>query len=131
MVDTGIINNQSYDLPKKTVKVMEDMEKVAKIDEAKGMSIRDKFRTMFEFISGLVGKENAKEILGSDNLEEVDLCDVTLTFKKIMDAYDKPLVEYQEQQMEERLRTIPMDKVAGITGALDSIAKSNLINYRR
>ena len=40
---TVIINNQSYDLPKKTIKIMEDMEKVSKIDSVKGLGIRDKF----------------------------------------------------------------------------------------
>ena len=96
---TVIINNQSYDLPKKTIKIMEDMEKVSKIDSVKGLGIRDKFKTMFDFIERLVGAENAKEILGSDKLDEVDLCDVTLTFKKIIDAYDRPLIEYQSRHI--------------------------------
>ena len=123
---TVIINNQSYDLPKKTIKIMEDMEKVSKIDSVKGLGIRDKFKTMFDFIESLVGAENAKEILGSDKLDEVDLCDVTLTFKKSIDAYDKPLEEYQTQQMEDQMRRIPVEQMAGITHALDSIARSGI-----
>lgn len=81
---------------------------------------------MFDFIESLVGAENAKEILGSDKLDEVDLCDVTLTFKKIIDAYDKPLEEYQTQQMEDQMRRIPVEQMAGITHALDSIARSGI-----
>ena len=128
---TVIINNQSYDLPKKTIKIMEDMEKVSKIDSVKGLGIRDKFKTMFDFIESLVGTENAKEILGSDKLDEVDLCDVTLTFKKIIDAYDRPLIEYQSQQIEDKLRQLPMDKVSNITGALNDLASSNLVNFHK
>lgn len=128
---TVIINNQSYDLPKKTIKIMEDMEKVSKIDSVKGLGIRDKFKTMFDFIESLVGAENAKEILGSDKLDEVDLCDVTLTFKKIIDAYDRPLIEYQSQQIEDKLRQLPMDQVSNITGALNDLASSNLVNFHK
>ena len=128
---TVIINNQSYDLPKKTIKIMEDMEKISKIDSVKGLGIRDKFKTMFDFIESLVGAEHAKEILGSDKLDEVDLCDVTLTFKKIIDAYDRPLIEYQSQQIEDKLRQLPMDKVSNITGALNDLASSNLVNFHQ
>lgn len=128
---TVIINNQSYDLPKKTIKIMEDMEKISKIDSVKGLGIRDKFKTMFDFIERLVGAENAKEILGSDKLDEVDLCDVTLTFKKIIDAYDRPLIEYQSQQIEDKLRQLPMDKVSNITGALNDLASSNLVKFHQ
>ncbi len=124
---TVIIKDRSYDLPDKTLKVVEDMDAVVRIDEKRGMSIRDKYKRLYEFIVGLVGPENAKEILGSDNIEEVDLCEVTLTVKKILDAYEQPLLDYQTQQMEEQLRRVPMEKMAGITQAIDSIAHSSIV----
>ena len=43
MVYTVIINDRSYDLPSKTLKVVEEMERVSKIDEQKGLSIREKY----------------------------------------------------------------------------------------
>ena len=131
MVYTVIINDRSYDLPSKTLKVVEEMERVSKIDEQKGLSIREKYKKLYGFIVGLVGTENANEILGSDNIDEVDLCEVTLTFKKIMDAYDKPLEEYQSQQIEDKLRQLPMDQVSNITGALNDLASSNLVNFHQ
>lgn len=108
---TVIINGQSYDLPKKTMKVVEEMDKVAKIDSVKGLSIRDKFKALYDFIVSLVGKDNAKEILGSEKLDEVDLSEVTLTFKKIMDAYDKPIDDYSSAQSFRKLDSIPIDKI--------------------
>lgn len=124
---TVIIKDRSYDLPDKTLKVVEDMDAVVRIDEKRGMSIRDKYKRLYEFIVGLVGPENAKEILGSDHIEEVDLCEVTLTVKKILDAYEQPLLDYQTQQMEEQLRRVPMEKMAGITQVIDSIAHSSIV----
>lgn len=119
---TVIINGQSYDLPKKTVKVVEEMDKVATIDSVKGIGIRDKFKKLYDFIVSLVGKENATEILGSDKLDEVDLSEVTLTFKKIMDAYDKPLTDYQADKAREKFSNLPIDQIANLAGAVDTMA---------
>lgn len=121
MVYTVIINGQSYDLPKKTMKVVEEMDKVAQIDSVKGLSIRDKFKALYDFTCHTVGKENAKEILGSDNLDDVDLSDVTLTFKKIMDAYDKPLDDYNASKSFEKINSIPLDKIISLANVANTM----------
>ena len=40
MVYTIIANNKSFDLPKKTVSVMEELDRVLKVDSNKGLSLR-------------------------------------------------------------------------------------------
>jgi hypothetical protein len=120
---TVIINGQSYDLPKKTMKVVEEMDKVAQIDTVKGISIRDKFKALFDFISNLVGKENAKAILGSDKLDEVDLSEVTLTFAKIKDAYDKPLEDYNTDKSFQKLNSIPTDKIVQLANVAKQMSQ--------
>lgn len=134
---TVIIKDRSYDLPDKTLKVIEEMDTVVRVDEKRGNEHQRQVQEIgMIFIVGLVGTENAKEILGSDNIEEVDLCEVTLTVKKILDAYEQPLLDYQTQQMEEQLRRVPIEKMAGITRSIDSIAhssiaKGNVSQFRR
>jgi hypothetical protein len=118
---TVIINSRSYDLPKKTMKVVEEMDRVAQIDSVSGIGIREKFKALFDFISGIVGKDNAKEILGSDKLDEVDLSEVTLAFKEIMDAYEKPLEEYNAKRSLESLERIPIDKIVSLANVADKI----------
>jgi hypothetical protein len=120
---TVIVNGQSYDLPKKTVKVVEEMDKVAQIDNVKGLGIRDKFKALFDFISNLVGKENAKEILGSDKLDEVDLSEVTLAFAKIKDAYDKPLEDYNTDKSFQKLNSIPTDKIVQLASVANQMSQ--------
>jgi hypothetical protein len=120
---TVIINGQSYDLPKKTMKVVEEMDKVAQIDNVKGIGIRDKFKALFDFISNLVGKENAKEILGSDKLDEVDLSEVTLAFAKIKDAYDKPLEDYNTDKSFQKLNSIPTDKIVQLASVANQMSQ--------
>ena len=120
---TVIVNGQSYDLPKKTMKVVEEMDKVAQIDNVKGLGIRDKFKALFDFIGGLVGKEAAKEILGSDKLDEVDLSEVTLTFAKIKDAYDKPLEDYNTDKSFQKLNSIPTDKIVQLANVANQMSQ--------
>jgi len=120
---TVIINGQSYDLPKKTMKVVEEMDKVAQIDNVKGIGIRDKFKALFDFIGGLVGKETAKEILGSDKLDDVDLSEVTLTFVKIKDAYDKPLEDYNTDKSFQKLNSIPTDKIVQLANVANQMSQ--------
>ncbi len=120
---TVIVNGQSYDLPKKTMKVVEEMDKVAQIDNVKGIGIRDKFKALFDFIGGLVGKETAKEILGSDKLDDVDLSEVTLTFVKIKDAYDKPLEDYNTDKSFHKLNSIPTDKIVQLANVANQMSQ--------
>ena len=120
---TVIVNGQSYDLPKKTMKVVEEMDKVAQIDNVKGIGIRDKFKALFDFIGGLVGKDAAKEILGSDKLDEVDLSEVTLTFAKIKDAYDKPLEDYNTDKSFQKLNSIPTDKIVQLANVANQMSQ--------
>ena len=118
---TIIIDGRSYDLPKKTVSVMEKMDDVMKVDSVKGYSVRQKFEKIHGFIKDIVGADNAKEILGSDNISEIDLSEVTLTAKKIIDAYDKPITDYDSEKCLRKMDGIPVDKIVSIAKAADTI----------
>ena len=102
---------QSYDLPNKTLKVVEKIEELMKADTNKNLSIREKYKKLHSFVVDMLGKENAKEILGADKLEEMDLSVLTITCRKIVDAYDKPIEEYNNGKMQRAFEEIPLDKV--------------------
>ena len=112
MVYIIIVNGRSYELPKKTVAVMEDLDQALTIDSNRNLSLREKYMHLHEFVKRTIGEEKAKECLGSDNLDDIDLSDLAITVRKIHDAYDKPVSEYQTAKMRERFGSIPMDKIA-------------------
>lgn len=119
---TIIVNGKSYDLPPKTMRVMEELETVSEIDNAKGLSIREKFQKVYDFITGLVGLENAREILGSDDVDQVDLSDVSITFLKIVEAYDKPVSDFKTAQVKSQARgldAVSIDKVIALAKAAE------------
>lgn len=119
---TIIINGRSYDLPKKTLAVVEKLDEALKVDSVKGYSLRQKFEKLHTFVKGLVGEENAKEIFGSDNLSEIDLSEITLTVKMIMDAYEKPINDYDMEKRTASLNNLPIDKIVSISKAAQSVA---------
>ena len=102
---------QSYDLPGKTLKVVEKIEELMKADTNKNLSIREKYKKLHSFVIDMLGKENAKEILGGDKLDDLDLSVLTITCRKIVDAYEKPIEEYSNGKIQQTLEDIPLDKV--------------------
>ena len=124
MVYTIIVGNRSYDLPKKTLEVTEQMEKVIETDKAVGIGIREKFNTVFSYENDVLGSDAVKEILGSDNLDEVDLSEVTILFNKIHDAYNKPITDYKLSKSRESLNALPIDKVVELAKAANELPQN-------
>lgn len=107
---TFIYNGKSYELPKKTIEVAERLEYCAGLDDT-DMSIREKFKYFYETIEILTGKENAEEILGSENIEEVDLSEVSIVMQKIMGAYSKPITQSEIRELHDLLNEMPISKL--------------------
>lgn len=104
-------NGSEYTLPRKTLKVMEKLEEVIKID-SKPIGIKEKFKKVYGFLTDLLGAEATKQILGADKLEEVDLGELTLVIKMIMDAYDKPITDYDVNKATDLLDALPIEKIS-------------------
>jgi len=120
---TIIIKGHSYELPQKTIAVVEELEEITNIDSIKGLSIKDKFKRLFQFIEKCVGTDNAVEILGSKRVEEVDLSDVSITVRKIIEAYAAPLREYEADLQRRQIEELPIDKIMELAKTAKAIYK--------
>lgn len=118
---TVIINERSYDLPKKTVAVMEQLDYILKIDNCR-IKARQKFERMHAFVKDMIGEENAKEAFESDNLEEIDMSELTLAILKINDAYNQPLTDYKVEKMRVAMSSMQTDKIAALANSASTIA---------
>lgn len=114
-----VVNRKSYTLPAKNLRLVEEMERVSRIDSVRGMSTRDKFEEILTFIVNTLGEDNAKEVFGSVSVEEVDLSEVTVTFRMIVDAYNKPITDYNTKKSNEVLSSISSDKIEKVTKLMD------------
>lgn len=115
-----IVNDKNYELPKKTLKVTEKLDDVLKVDSQVNLSVKQKFEKLHNFVKELVGEENAEEMLGSSKLADIDLSELSLIVLKINDAYEKPLADYKQEAMAEKMESIPMDKIISMTKAMQS-----------
>lgn len=118
-----IVNSKgrSFDLPKKTVSVMEDLDQAITIDNNRNLSLREKYSHLHEFVKRTLGEEKAKECLGSDNLDEIDLSELAITVRKIHDSYDKPIADYATAKMREKLASVPMEKITPMVAAAKEV----------
>lgn len=119
---TVIFNRKSYDLPKKTMAIWEDLDSIFKLD-ATNLPNREKYKKMIEFIAKLVGQEAIEEIFGTEDLDEMDLNDIALAIFKVRDAYENPLANYQTEKNSESLRQIPLDKLQSLSKLMDTASK--------
>ena len=128
MVHTVILNGRSYDLPKKNINVATKLDEVLKVDFIKGLSVRQKFEKLHVFSKDILGKENTNEILGTDNLEEIDLSELTIVVRKIVDAYEKPISDYQAERNREQLSRLPLQQLESITKVVDVASNMEKLN---
>lgn len=118
MIYTVIVDGRSYDLPKKTLAVMQSIEDVTAANKST-MPIREKAKKNLAFITGLIGSENAEAALGTLMIEDIDMTELSLMLQKIIDAYNKPLEEYTTNAQLEKINQLPLDKL----GKLSELAK--------
>ena len=116
-VYTIIVRNRSYELPNKTLDVMEDLDQALRIDENKALSLREKYAHLHEFVKRILGEEDAKEALGAEDLNKIDLSELSITVRKISDSYDKPIIEYQLGKAREKIGALPLDKMTSLMSA--------------
>lgn len=119
MVYTVIASNgQSYDLPAKTLAVKEKLDKALNVDSEKGLSLKQKYQKIFDFVKDLVGADNLKEIFGSTNINDIDLGELELMVLKISDSYNNSITEYQNERLRSAFDSIPADKIDALTNAM-------------
>lgn len=123
MIYTVIIDDRSYDLPKKTLAVTEMLDKAADVDKLK-ISTRDKYKRVLDCIVAILGQENTAEALGSTDLNELDLTDITLAFRKIVDAYNKPVQDYVNASGFGALSSFPIEELTKLATAATQVVNA-------
>lgn len=123
-------NGQSYDLPAKTIAVMDSLNNILKIDQT-DLGLKQKYQKILEFAVNVLGDEAVKEILGSDKVNEIDVGELELIILKIKAAYDKPIEEYRTEQLENSLEGIPTEKLVALTKAVNTINSTNVTAIKK
>lgn len=120
MIYTVIINDRSYDLPKKTMAITEKLDSTAQVDEL-DIPVREKYRKVLDCVLAILGKGATEEALGSTDLNEVDLSEVTIAFRKIVDAYNRPVQDYVNASGRGALEGMPLQEMTALANAATQI----------
>lgn len=123
-------NGQSYDLPAKTIGVMDSLNNILKIDQT-DLGLKQKYQKILEFAVNVLGNEAVNEILGSDKVNDIDVGELELIILKIKAAYDKPIEEYRAEQLENSLEGIPTEKLVALTKAVNTINSTNVTAIKK
>ena len=98
--------DKEYELVKKTMKI------ARMIDNAEqAVTVTAAYKAEYDLIVAVIGKDAAKEILGTSSLEEVDLNEVVKLYSAIIEGYDKEINEEQRRRDEEMFDSAIFDKI--------------------
>ena len=95
---TLIFNDVAYDLPKFTKSIRKEIEKLNINNANTSIDLDKRVKDMYLFIKDKIGEENALEIFGTDDLEEMDINEITLCYIGICDGYDRPMKEHEKNK---------------------------------
>ena len=109
---------ETIHLPDYTVDIAEKIESVMLYADTKAR-FRDKIKKMYDFLSNLLGKEKVVEQFGK--FETCDPNDINLLFLRITDAYNRPVSDYNEDKIVEKLDKTQIDKLSKIVDSADKI----------
>lgn len=109
---------ETIHLPDYTVDIAEKIESVMLYADTKA-KFRDKIKKMYDFLANLLGKEKVVEQFGK--FETCDPNDINLLFLRITDAYNRPVSDYNEDKIVEKLDKTQIDKLSKIVDSADKI----------
>lgn len=114
-----ILSDKSYDLPQYNVKISEKLEQVEKTNTS-GCAIKEKLKKMHSLAVDLLGKENANEALGK--FEDADPNMINVAYLSIVEAYNKPLEDFEMELNAEKLNSEVFDTFKDILSNLKEVS---------
>lgn len=121
------LNGRTYTLPRYTNLVRSKIDRIAADDVSDKVDAGKKFVNKYQFIRELIGEEAAKEVFGTDNVDEMDLNDITISYVRILHAYEKSVSELERENKmaslspEDRELMLELLKNAGNLQELDKM----------
>lgn len=102
-------NDIEYELPKKTMALN---DKIEAVNNAK--STKTAYTAMMDFVVTGLGKDKIKEILGTTDVNKVDLVQLNMLSNDIVMAYDDMIQQPQIDKINNILSNLPLDNLANV-----------------
>lgn len=120
-MDKVILNGKSYDLPKKTLAVVEKIEEIKEAEKSylKGnYKIRDLIMLQYNFLVNMIGVENVEILLDGNVIDDMNVNDIIVAILNISHTYNKPIEDAKYKNISEQLNRAEFRKVETLTKGL-------------
>lgn len=104
-----LLNGDYAELPKYNMAIAEKLESTDEVLSAVN-PFKVKTKKAYDCVCFILGKEKVKEVLG--DFSSIDPNEVHLTYMSIVDAYNEPIRNEQQRQIDDNLEKFNIDKVA-------------------
>lgn len=93
----------------------------AKLADA-DVSLDDRVDALHEFLTDTVGEEALTKMLGSADMDEVDLNDMNILYLKIAREYDRPVEDFNRPEFDANTKKI-LQEITGAAKSVESIQR--------
>lgn len=115
-------NGSSCILPAFTRNVKKRVDGVNERLADTGIPLDDCVSSLHEFLTETVGEETLTRMLGSADMDEIDLNDMNILYLKIAKEYDRPVADYNKPEFDANTKKILQD-IAGAAKSVESIQR--------
>lgn len=117
-----IWNGETYQIPGYSLKIADKLEEIELLNRG-NQKFRDKCKKMYDFIGDILTKSIATQLLGK--FDESDPNNINILYLEIVKTYNKPLVDYNKSDAEEKLNAPELDKVIELVKAIPQLKELN------
>lgn len=116
-------------LPAFTRGVRRNIDEVNKKISDETVSLDARTEALYEFLEDSIGEESLTKMLGSNDLDDIDLNDMNILFLKITKAYDKPVTDFNKPILDADTKKI-LHEIAGAARSVDTFKQAgvNVVN---
>ena len=104
------------DLPDYSFNIADKLERQESVNLGNG-KLKDKCKSMYDLITELIGTELIITLLGKFN--ESDPNRINILYLSIINAYNKPLQDFSESSVDEKINMEQIDKIVNLVTALE------------
>lgn len=109
-------NGNVLELPQYSMAIAKKLENADKVNASRE-SFEKKTRAVYDIVSGIIGKDKAKENIGE--FAEVDPNAVYILYMRIVQEYNRPIDEFNWEKLEQSLENSQVEKITSIVGAAE------------
>ena len=111
-------NNETYELPKRTMALNEKIEAVNKAKTTK-----EAYTKMMDFVVMGLGKEKVSKLLGTHDINKVDLTELNILANAIIIGFDNKVANQTLNKANELANSDAITNIIAVGNSLDKIQK--------